>query len=281
MSVIWPNSIKPDVAVSVGTGCSEWPFSARPAYMRGILRDGYVPRLLRSLLFSPSLDGQNGWAALMNRISEIDRDRYFRLNLSYEDQDLALDDVDQMSQLQERAMLYILDHHECSRVARALWGASFFFELDSLPSFLNGLYHCQGSILCRRPYSKLMVEQITQRYPRAAFLINNEESSNGTLTNVVCCSACGYFRQFVHLETQHLDENIDIRLSFDEAHCTNIGGMPQSVSWYIVQQGLNLPFGRPDHGRSSRSRDCGCMTRGRRKRRAQSPTGQQKKKHRS
>jgi hypothetical protein len=59
---------------------------------------------------------------------------------------------------------------------------------SSRESFFNGLYPCQGSIFCRRLCSKMIVEQITQNYPRATLLVNGHESSDRALANGISSS---------------------------------------------------------------------------------------------
>lgn len=92
---IWPDA-PTDIVLSIGTGSGMEvePGSPTSTGPRGILRDGFIPRLYRS--FMSSLDGQKAWTALMNRLN-IDTDspqsKYFRLNVRFNGPEPHIDET--------------------------------------------------------------------------------------------------------------------------------------------------------------------------------------------
>lgn len=92
LSSIWPGHARPGLVLSVGTG-----YQGSPAHElgsgRGFWADSFMPRIVRAFLSSPCLHGQNSWKSLLNRVDEAARDDFFRLNLEFDEEEPALDDV--------------------------------------------------------------------------------------------------------------------------------------------------------------------------------------------
>ncbi|KIW24829.1 uncharacterized protein PV07_10519 [Cladophialophora immunda] len=104
---------------------------------RGIWLDGFVPRILRAFLSSPSLDADNSWAALSNRLHDDVRERFHRLTLEFADELPELDDTSQIPRLIQIATHSPLDLDE---EKRKLWASRFFFELHSKPERVCDYY---------------------------------------------------------------------------------------------------------------------------------------------
>jgi hypothetical protein len=276
--VIWPSASQPDVALSVGTGFLENSTARTTGKpLRGILCDGFIPRLFRSLMSSPSLHGQNSWAALMNRLNEDQRRDYFRLNLPLKGKEPSLDDVSQMSFLQQSVAAHVRRSNMCAEIGLALWAASFFFELEGRPSFSNGLYTCKGSILCRRPNGVLLVDQIMRKYPTAQFMCKSEKIL-GSLGKHNGCPHCGYFCKLVSFDVRHLDESFTLYLVYQKRLQHKISAFPHPATWFMEQQKLDDPFAREHYWLRETRRRCFCSSR---KRRVQFPDGRHTSKRRN
>ncbi len=141
------NSIQPDIVVSLGAGTEKDCTSPRAPNFRHVFRDGFIPRLYRSFL--SSLDGEGTWRELMNRLDERSRRDYFRLNISFSDQELAIDDIDCMNDLRASVHLRPRMFQDNKSIASALLTFTFFFELITIPLFDSRMFYCQGIIRCR------------------------------------------------------------------------------------------------------------------------------------
>ena len=129
---IWPEHTLPHLFLSVGTGYQK-PTAHELGPYRGIWLDGFVPRILRAFLSSPSLDAENSWLALENGLDDGSKERFFRLTLEFEGKLAALDDVSQIPLLLQVASDTCLNFDE---IGRALWASRFFFEFLSELTYL-------------------------------------------------------------------------------------------------------------------------------------------------
>src|SRR3954470_21120211 len=66
LGCVWPDHPNPHLVLSVGTGYQNLSVNELGPY-RGIWLDGFLLRILRAFLSSPSLDGESSWSALLNR----------------------------------------------------------------------------------------------------------------------------------------------------------------------------------------------------------------------
>jgi hypothetical protein len=236
LPTIWPSSPKPAVAVSVGTGYSvAAPLTDVP--LRGILKDGFIPRVFRSLMASPSLHGQNSWSATMNSVEPHFRYCYHRLNLPLDATEPEMDDVSQMPWLRSQVENFLTIDDGPIRAAHALWAASFYFELEQLPAYVDGLFSCQGNILCRRSAGGVFTDAIVSQFPEAAMVVNESETL-GHLGVCACCEQCRYFSMPVSFEARSLTESVSMHLRLSRDEQWIISGFPHDLTWFIGQQDL-------------------------------------------
>lgn len=268
--ILWPSTAKAAAVVSIGTGCSQRLSSPRSTgeqqlsggfisrIFKAILVDSFIARLSRAYKFSRSVDAQNSWRAFMNHLEDHVRADYFRMNLFFDGEEPALDDVEQMPDL-PRQVHAQLHQNDCPAVARALQSAQFFFELDSELDHRHGTFRCHGGILCRSLSSLTLVHHLQTKYPTARFMLDNG-AVLGNLSTEHCCGNCGFFRIDVAFELQHRDESIQIFLVFNNLFRRNVNGFPHPISWFEEQQQLSYAFGRMDHRPTSGARKCSCAS---------------------
>ena len=212
LKVIWPATGTPAVVVSIGTGFSNEPESPIPATLHGmwgLLTDGYIMRLFRSLIFSRSMHGQNSYATVINNLEEHVRGNYFRMNLSLETKEPALDDADKIPELRRQVRSQLTYQNDCTAIARALWASRFYFKLDDIPKYHLGTYQCRGSILCQSTCPPALIRHIKIKFPNARFMFNSE-SVLGNLALEPCCSGCGHFSKLITFDIRHKDESIQL-----------------------------------------------------------------------
>ncbi|CAN9376446.1 unnamed protein product [Alternaria alternata] len=237
---IWGTA--PDLAVSIGTGFARDPESPQIVSRRLGFRDRFFPRLFR--LFNAVLNAQSSWDDHVNRVPRAERHKYFRINIALS-QEPPLDDVGKMPELEDLAADF-LRGHDFSSLTRALFAASFFFELRRKPVAKRNPVVCSGSIRSRSPDTRALVERILQEYPAASFT-TEDGTSLGHVGGPSLCAACGRYRKDVDLKVHHLDQRTSIYLQFNRLSQHRISGFPQSITQLTKLQLLDADFGRPDH----------------------------------
>ena len=232
---IWPTSSKPAVVVSIGTGSGTSPPICKDLPHNRIFHDGVLARAYRAFMSSPSLDGQNSWLALLNRLDETERDDYYRLNLNFSDSEPLMDDVGQMPALQHQVSV---QYATSIQQVHALWASRFFFELDGRPRYSYGYYACAGVILCCFRDARALVATISKSFDQVNFVLRQNRSL-GMLKALSCCETCGVFRLPVDFEVSRMYELIEIGLSLGDGRSCHISGFPNSMHWFVEQQSFS------------------------------------------
>ncbi|EOA87842.1 uncharacterized protein SETTUDRAFT_161055 [Exserohilum turcica Et28A] len=237
---IWDTA--PDMIVSIGTGFARDPESPQIISKRLDFRNRFFPRLFR--LFNAVLDAQRGWEEHLNGVPRDERHKYFRINIPLSKEPL-LNDVSKMAELEDLASNF-LESHDFSSLIQALFANSFFFELFLKPATRMRSMVCSGSIRCRSPDTRALVERILEEYPNAAFT-TEDGTSLGRIDSSSICATCGYYCKTVRFKAYHVDQRISSYLQFSNLVQHNISGFPQSLAQLIRLQLLDADFGRPDH----------------------------------
>jgi hypothetical protein len=226
---------------------------------RALFSDGFIPRLIRAFVNSRSVDAQNSWDALMNHLEDHVREDYIRMNLVFDGEEPALDNVEQMHNLPRQVRSQLESHNDCAKAARMLEAALFCFELDKKADYGLGTFRCHGAILCRVFPSSSLVRKLQTIYPTARFMLN-EDFVLGDVSMKYCCGNCGFFRIDVTFDVRHRAESIDIFLVYNKLFKRHINGFPGPVSWFEQAQGFNDAFGITDHPLTSGPRKCSCAS---------------------
>ncbi|KAJ5974892.1 hypothetical protein N7481_008599 [Penicillium waksmanii] len=126
-SMVWPAAERHDLLLSVGTG---WSSSVQDPSSGccSRLREGALPRLLRALMFSPSMDGKQGYIEALNYLPHHSKPDVFRLDHEVHGPIPELDDINSLEKMLE--MKFAVPD---PLVRAVLATAMFFFELDETP----------------------------------------------------------------------------------------------------------------------------------------------------
>lgn len=225
--------------------------------VRNLFQDGAIARLYRASMQSLSLNGQLSWEDHWYGLEEDAKKQQFRLNLPLVDKEPDIDDVDKMQYLYDQIRYHLGD---IEGIVRAFKAVSFFFEMDGPLVLDGGLYKCRGSILCRSPDSRALVQNLGISYPYAQFFL--DETPLGILSSNDICKLCGRFQKLVVFQLRHPSDRVNIYLSFNRLFRRSISGFPQPIEWFVGRQKLNAKFGQPDHkSRVERCHQpsCSCM----------------------
>lgn len=252
-TLIWPGRSKPDLLVSVGTGYSAPERQPHHTGSGGVLRDGAVARLIRAAVSSPSMDGEQAFLEALNYVSCEMRANIHRVNQRLLGSLPWLDDVDQLAGLAESSFS-VPD----ALVRAVLVTGTLFFELDGCPAMRQGVFFCEGSVLCTSTRPRNVIERILAEIPEAEFQIDHQGPLGSVGEDDGCCE-CGYYRKRVSFTVQSLDEVLTLQIG-NPGSQTRLGGFPKSVQRLLDEQQMQGTFGRPDHrtGAWPPARQCFC-----------------------
>ena len=241
---IEPSISKPDIVISVGTGTRKDSISPRLTSFRHVLFDGCIPRLWRA--YMSSFDGESNFRDVVNNLDEENRDDYKRLNILLPINEPGIDNTSRMSELQESVRLNPQLMESCRKTLYALLIATFYFELDTLPTNLSGQFQCFGTIRCRLP-GDVMVKLLGRIHSsRLTFETSSKTLGYyGGMSDL--CSICKRYRKRVEFNVRDLDQLVSIRVQTSGRPLRKIGAFPQTIQWFIDRQALNAPFGTAFH----------------------------------
>jgi hypothetical protein len=268
LGCIWPDHIWPHFVLSVGTGHQRASSHDSSRY-RGILLDGFLPRILRAFLSSPSLDAENSWTALSNRLPHLVKDRFTRLTVEFTDELPQLDNASQIPRLMQIASESPLD---LDRQKRKLWASRFFFELQSRPEKVRDYYVCRGTVLCRFSDSRSLLAAIRRYCARPLIVLENKALIRLTDENCLC-QRCGNFRREVIFEVPQLGHQVAMSLEFGGTKRNYLASFPKSIEWFVARQYKNNRWFQ-----WSDTSSC-CEERSKRKRLDTLPTGPKRSKN--
>ncbi|KAL6722253.1 hypothetical protein ACLMJK_001360 [Lecanora helva] len=251
--IIWPMLQRPDAVVSLGTGMAPDPSTPTAPNFRHVIFDGFIPRLWRS--FMSSLDGQNTWRDLWNRLDSNSKQDYFRLNVKLNGERPAMDDVSRMEELRELVQSQDSSESRYEQTAFALLVSTFFFELNSMPLFYGGLYYCRGNIRCRLP-GKTLCEALQRMNESRLVFMTDDEIVGHFLAYKDLCVKCKRYDKDVDFTVRHPGDAISIYLQSPTRGKRRLSAFPQSIDWFIRQQHLEVRFARVGRDRIPSCADC-------------------------
>ncbi|KAJ5291406.1 hypothetical protein N7478_000657 [Penicillium angulare] len=251
--VIWPTKTRHDLLVSVGTGYTRPEGSDGNPLIRGILKDGAISRMIRAMMSSPAMDGEQAYLEALNYVPDHMRSNIYRLNLPLSGPLPRLDDVGKLIEL-GRSSFEVPD----TLVRAILVTGLFFFELDENPKAEEGSIHCRGSVLCASPQPRKAVERVCAEVPHAEIRMQGK-CSLGSIEESHICSMCNYYRKVISFTVKSLDEVFTLEV-VNSSFQQKIGGFPTSVKRLLRQQHAGNYFGRVDHlsGTWPPERKCFC-----------------------
>ena len=243
--MLWKNR-GPDFALSLGTGTSH-PVEARNHETKtSPITDGCVPRLFRS--FMGQLDGEKTWTEFTNTLSIEGKGRYHRLNISFPGREPQLDDVTTMSQMKASAIESIKIDPRLRPVLDSIVASLFYFELQSIPHFSDGEFHCFGHIYCRLKDSSLALDRLVRQLiqTRAKFVVRGRPVQCVEPAEVRR-NALTRYKRAIRFSVTSLHSRAYILIRGITSRAKEISGFPMSVAELIALQSLDTSFGRDDH----------------------------------
>jgi hypothetical protein len=242
----------PDIILSIGTGASTSP---KPGLFRHTF-PGFVVRLCDG--FKNTFDCEKQSEEFLNSLDEKRRESFFRLNVFFSGDKLAIDACDRMPEMRERVR-QSLAIHECDGVLYAILVSSFYFELKAPPKKIRGdLYQCCGTIRCRLR-GDTFVDLLALIHP-SSLGFSTGTRDLGSYDGVGdLCPTCRRYQKEVEFTIRHPTELVTISVQSMTRGRQKISAFPQSIQWFVDQQHLETVFGNPFH-RDLQDRSCKSCT---------------------
>lgn len=232
---MWPWEPPLGILLSIGTGTSG--SAGRPASTR---RHFFWP-LLDTLM--KSMDGRASWLSFMNQTTPREQDALYRLDVQLQGPEPALDAADQMDNLIQQAITQGVGE-DGRRCLLRLLTQSLFFELASAPDqeCSGGLFRCVGSLRCRIPGRTFLAAMHRLDPSRKQFLLNGQRLRRDVVTGSTCPS-CGRYCVPIRFSVRRLQDVVSLSIRFANGQQLSIGGFPQTIRWFMKQQGFSAVYG--------------------------------------
>ena len=240
--VLWSETKNVDFGIALGTGARKTSiFKHGP---QSPVRTGCVSRLLEAFL--DSFDGEQEYIRFCNSLPKDIRHRFHRLNIPLQDKEPSIDDIEAIGDLEHSTEAFMqANPTNLVHVFDYIYASLFIFELDGMPDYVDGAYHCSGTMFCRLKQTEAdrayLYAWLTKH--SAYFLVNGRPT--------VCCRRIPLgnppFRCPLVFTVEKLDSVVGISVRGVTSRPMLISGFPQTVAQIIESQMLDCPFGRADH----------------------------------
>jgi hypothetical protein len=247
---LFPHCEEPDFVVSLGIG--EPASSNYDVSMEDRRKHGMVSRA-----------GHLIWEKLrdkaVRRASCMAKSASYRLDIEFDGDEPRLDDTTSITQLVSKVQSDTSLRPKIDAVARCMVASLFYFSLDSPPRMCNSNeYMLTGQIRCSLWRSESALKALLTKLAsgRGRFMVNGSPIGD-VVTDGSFLEKDGNFRICVSIKTL---DRLAITLEAGGAEACNVSGSPFSVQKLVAAQGLDAPFGRPDHRKRKRSDDCASAT---------------------
>ncbi|KAK8912409.1 Calcium-independent phospholipase A2-gamma [Metarhizium anisopliae] len=217
---------------------------------------GYKTSALRRIAsaYEWLLSGLSYWEKYTRSIdkgSEL-RDRCIRLDVSFEGMEPKLDDVRAVPRLKRRVRHDAALSAEIDSTVDCIIASLFYFELEAMPMQRGSMLSCSGHIRCLRKHGDpalcLLIEKLVAW--NARFVIDNK-IMGGNMLSPFFWDQTGNFG--VPAEFQITGQELSVSLTWPDGRTHPISGSPYLIHQLVDVQGLNAPFGLPDHRRKHRA----------------------------
>jgi hypothetical protein len=236
MRAVFSPKRKADFVLSLGTGSSRYDTTdmTKPEALK---KRGALSRLFQ-------LMRERTRERIIGRAFE-DNSNVHRVDLELDGEEPRLDDTSRMRELKEVVQNDSSLTLKIMSLAQKMIASLFYFELENMPTRMNGVVTCTGSIFCflnhQSPAYPVLMRQILEG--PACFFLNSQPVSN-THNEIEHSRDSGVFRIRISVITNNFSISLRTPTSKSE-----ISGSPFVVDKLITAQGLDAYFGRSDHKR--------------------------------
>jgi hypothetical protein len=239
---LWPEKQGLDFGLSLGTGAQKTPLTTKLGPQSPVKEKGPL-RIFNAFL--ERIDGEREWWRFRNSLPQDLRRHFYRLNITLPGKEPSIDDVSSIQGLKTDTENFLkTTPGYTTDVLDSMYASLFYFELDSLPVFADGLYFCSGSVYCRLSLDEhgrmALYDWLLKK--TAYFLVNGRP--------IACVESVPKgtppYRCRIQFTATDLGEAVGISVRGITSKPTLISGRSQTISGLVRAQKLYAPFGRVD-----------------------------------
>lgn len=199
--------------------------------------------------FMSFLDGESTWQCFENGLAKEAREDYLRFNPPLL-KSSKLDEANVRSIRQSVSTDGLADQPQ---TAFHLLVSNFYFKLDGLWQYEEGVYQCRGSIRCRADV-KATFQALESLGASKVEFVTGSKVFSGCRQERDICHKCDRYCKAVRFHVRHPTDTIVLSLRC-EIGTRKLSGFPQTITEFAKQQELDSPFGTLDHD-NSRNYQC-------------------------
>lgn len=241
---IWSSVVQSDIVISLEIETEKDCTSSRALNFWHVLRDEFIFRLYQSFL--SSLDDESIWRELMNRLNERFQEDYFRLNIFFSDQELAIDDINCMNDLRASVHLRSRMFQDIKSIVSTLLTFTFFFELITISLFDSCMFHCQEIIQCRLQ-NNVIIQALAQIHSSNLSFVTDFKTLDLLNFKENVCHLCHRYYKQVNFYIRHSSNFIVVYLQSDSHKRCKLDDFSQTMNWFVQQQNLDAVFETINH----------------------------------
>jgi hypothetical protein len=192
----------------------------------------------------------------VRQASSIAQSAGFRLNIDLDGDEPALNNTSSIPKLMSTVATDASLQPKIDAVARCMVASLFYFVVNqSTRRCASDKYTLTRQILCSIQRSEPALEALLAKLKnsRGRFIVNSVPIA-GAIPGGLFLSKDGNFQVPVNTKTPN---RLTITLDMDEAGACDISSSPFSVQKLVAAQGLDDPFGRPNHRKQKRTDNSG------------------------
>lgn len=204
--------------------------------------------------FDLLLSGESFWERYTRSVDEKSglRDKSVRLDVALGDREPRLDDVAALPELKYKVRNDPSLSAAIGSMSDRIIASMFYFELRNMPTQDGAAFQGAGHILCRRKSGDaalpLLIDKLLSW--NAKFIVN-DKVLGGSMLSPSFWDRMGNF--MMPADFQAFGQELHVSLQWPDGRVYPISGSRYLINQLVAAQGLNAPFGLPDHRRWHRA----------------------------
>lgn len=247
IKVIWSSIEKLDLIVFLSTSFQQSQSnSSCVSESREILRDEFISRLCR--VFLSSMSERKLWQEFRNCRRANSKERYFRFDIEFNDEELDLNNTSKMQKLWAQAQIEFSKFSELNDLTRCVMTLLFYFELKSTSTYIDEKISDVDNIFCRLRANNLALEVLISQLSKCSTRFLFEDSMlSSVIENRSFVNRDENFRKRVKFSVSDRQRKMLLFLKKESCSSKNVSNSLFFVNSLIVAQGMNADFDQVYH----------------------------------
>jgi len=247
IKIIW-SSIE-ELNLIVFLSMSFWWFQSNSSHVSEsyeILRDEFISWLCR--VFLSFMSERKLWQEFRNRRRMNSKERYFRFDIKFDDEELNLNNMSKMQKLWAQAQIEFSKFSELNDLTRCMITSLFYFELKLTSTYIDEKISDVDNILCRLHANNLALEVlISQLFKCLTRFLFEDFMLLSIIENCSFMNRDENFWKRVKFSVSDRQHKILLFLKKESCSSKNVSDFSFFVNSLIVTQNMNADFNQVYH----------------------------------